>query len=121
MPVRLIEANPYIEEARNHVAVQHGPIVYCLESTDLPADVKLMDVSICADAPLTARKRDDLLGGVVVAEGKGRVRASPDWGGVLYREYEQAAPREIDLTLIPYYAWDNRGDSEMTVWLPLAT
>src|SRR5207249_3861383 len=46
MPVRLIEANPYVEETRNQVAVMRGPIVYCLESTDLPAGVRLLDVSL---------------------------------------------------------------------------
>src|SRR5205807_431233 len=39
MPVRILEANPYVEETRNQVAVMRGPIVYCLESTDLPEGV----------------------------------------------------------------------------------
>ena len=36
MPVRLMEANPLVEEDLNQVAVQRGPVVYCLESPDLP-------------------------------------------------------------------------------------
>jgi uncharacterized protein len=61
------------------------------------------------------------LGGVVVLAGKGVVMAggSGEWSGELYREYRPAAGREVDLRLIPYYAWDNRGESEMTVWLPV--
>ena len=41
----------------------------------------------------------------------------PDWSGRLYRDVTSAAEREIDLRLIPYFAWNNRGKSEMTVWL----
>src|SRR5205807_6564631 len=52
MPVRLIEANPYVEEARNHVAVMRGPLVYCLESIDLPGDVRVVDVMLSHDAQL---------------------------------------------------------------------
>ena len=44
MPVRMIEAHPFVEEARNQVAVVRGPIVYCLESIDLPANIRLLDV-----------------------------------------------------------------------------
>jgi DUF1680 family protein len=43
----------------------------------------------------------------------------PDWSGQLYRELSGTRPQPIDLKLIPYYAWGNRGQSEMTVWLPL--
>ena len=39
--------------------------------------------------------------------------------GELYRELPRTAPRPVDLRLIPYHAWGNRGRSEMTVWMPL--
>lgn len=120
MPARLVEANPYVEEARNQVAVVRGPIVYCLESIDLPAHVRVLDVYLPADAKLTPRKRDDLLGAIVTIEAQARVRPAGDWSGRLYRDVGIATPRRIDLTLIPYYAWDNRGPSEMSVWIPLA-
>jgi hypothetical protein len=45
--------------------------------------------------------------------------AEPEWTKELYREFRPTTPRPIRLTLIPYYAWGNRGRSEMTVWLPL--
>ena len=41
MPARLIEANPLVEETRNQVAIERGPIVYCLESPDLPKGVRV--------------------------------------------------------------------------------
>ena len=48
MPVRLVEANPLVEESRNHVAVVRGPIVYCLEAADLPKDMRVSDVHLPA-------------------------------------------------------------------------
>jgi uncharacterized protein len=119
MPVRLVEAHPYVEEARNHVAVVRGPVVYCLESPDLPSGVRVMDVSLPRDVRLAASRVADDLAGAVVLEGRGVVRPPGDWSGQLYRDLTPVAPREIDLRLIPYYAWDNRGESEMSVWLPL--
>jgi DUF1680 family protein len=59
-----------------------------------------------------------LLGGVAVIEGKAGAAAAA-WGEQLYRELRPTESRPIDLKLIPYYAWANRGKSEMTVWLPL--
>src|SRR5439155_16795210 len=44
MPMRIVQANPYVEEARNQLAVMRGPMVYCLESVDLPRGVRLLDV-----------------------------------------------------------------------------
>lgn len=120
MPVRMIEANPYVEEARNHAAVMRGPIVYCLESPDLPAGVRVMDVKLPRDAKLTARRSNDLAGATIL-EGKGLAYVSADWSNALYRNHDPAPPREFHLVLVPYYAWDNRGKSEMTVWIPLAS
>jgi len=120
MPVRLIEANPYVEEARNQAAVVRGPVVYCLESPDLPAGVRVLDVYLPRDVRLSPRRRDDLLGGVAALEGNALAITQENWDGRLYRDLPAQRAQEIDLTLIPYYAWDNRGESEMSVWLPLA-
>ena len=60
-----------------------------------------------------------LLGGVTVLEGRAEAWPEAEWSGQLYRELSAAAPTAIDLRLIPYYAWGNRGRSEMTVWMPL--
>jgi DUF1680 family protein len=69
MPVRLLEANPLVEENRNHVAVKRGPIVYCLESPDLPEGVAIFDVMIPANIKLKPVYEEDLLGGVVALTG----------------------------------------------------
>jgi DUF1680 family protein len=122
LPLRaqLIQAHPLVEEARNQVAVKRGPIVYCLESTDLPKGVAVLDVAVPRGIELRPRFDGKLLGGVTVLEGKAVAVSEAAWGKDLYRELDSPTVRPIDLRLIPYYAWGNRGGSEMTVWIPLA-
>jgi DUF1680 family protein len=119
MRVQLLEAHPLVEEVRNHVAVKRGPIVYCLESSDLPKGVTVSTVAVPRSAAFEPRHDAKLLGGVTVLEGKAEAVVEPTWDGQLYRELQPAAAKTLDVKLIPYYAWGNRGRSEMTVWLPL--
>lgn len=119
MPVELIEANPQVEETLNQVAVKRGPLVYCLESTDLPRGTSLLDVLIPDNIELSARYDQRLLDGVVVLDGRALSGASEDWNGKLYRDLHPVSLKPVNLHLIPYFLWDNRGRSEMSVWLPL--
>jgi uncharacterized protein len=119
MPARLIEANPLVEEARNQVAIQRGPIVYCLESPDLPKDVRVEDVIVPADTKLTPQFDADLLGGVAAIEADVLARPSGEWSGKLYRPVDRAPEQKLHVRFVPYYAWSNRGESEMSVWLPV--
>jgi DUF1680 family protein len=120
MPVELLEAHPLVEETRNEAAVRRGPIVYCLESTDLPANVKVANVMISPDAPWESRFEKDLLGGVTALYGKAASLPDRNWDDALYQRVSTDKPTGVDVRLIPYYAWGNRGNSEMTVWMPLA-
>jgi len=120
MPVRLMEANPLVEEDMDQVAVQRGPVVYCLESPDLPRGIKISDVFVPADMKLTARYDQRLLDGIVVLEGKALAIPEGDWNGRLYREIQATGANAVNVRFIPYSVWQNRGPSEMSVWLPLA-
>jgi DUF1680 family protein len=120
MDTELIEANPLVEETLGQVAVKRGPIVYCLESIDLPRGVKPLDVLLSSDIKLRARYDQRLLGGVAVLEGPALARTNSNWTGQLYRELQPAKLTPIKLRLIPYSVWANRGPAEMSVWLPLA-
>jgi DUF1680 family protein len=119
MPVRLMQAHPLVEEARNQVAIRRGPLVYCAESTDLPEGVRVEDLVIPRGIALEPRFDPGLLGGVTVLEGRAASVREPDWTGALYRELAEATAKSFHLRLIPYFAWGNRGRSEMSVWLPL--
>lgn len=119
MPVRLVQANPLVEELRNQVAAMRGPIVYCLESVDIPEDVAITQVTIPRAIELRPRHDSVLLGGITLLEGKAEAFESDDWSGKLYQEIKPQEPQQIDIELIPYYAWDNRGECDMTVWMPV--
>jgi DUF1680 family protein len=133
MPVRLMAAHPEAESLVGRVAVARGPVVYCLESHDVPDGVPPTEVALPAGASLEPEWREDYLGGVVVLKGKGvRARGSVEpvlpagaqWKGRLYRPVPRGSAtvpvgKALDVTLIPYYAWANRGPSQMAVWLPL--
>jgi len=120
MHVRLITADPLIEQTRNQVAVMRGPIVYCLESIDIPKDVKFEDICLPAHAKWKTQYKPNLLGALTVLKTKALVldrTIEEDIGG--YRHVRDIQPRRIDITMIPYYAWNNRTEPKMTVWLPV--
>ncbi len=121
MPVRLIAAHPKVEHAGGKVAVQRGPIVYCAESTDLPEGIELEQVRLPAESDWTMRHDPELLEGVTFLETTAvAVDSLPLEEEVrLYREYRPGKKRTFQLRMIPYYAWNNRVEPEMTVWLPL--
>lgn len=117
MPVEVIEANPLVEGDLNQVAIKRGPVVYCLESTDLPPDVGVMQIRVPTDVNFAARYDRRLLGGVVALDCTLRAQPTSDWQGQLYRDATDVQTRSVKTRLIPYCVWDNRGKSEMSVWL----
>jgi Uncharacterized protein conserved in bacteria len=125
MPVRYVEAHPYVTEDRGRIAVLRGPLLYCAEAADHPgADVRHLVLPEVASS-LVSEERPDLLGGIVTLSGPARV-LPPDTGwqdGRLYRTVGSGACPEppegapVTVTLIPYYAWANREPGRMAVWL----
>jgi DUF1680 family protein len=120
MKAQLVTANPHVESTRNQVAVKYGPLVYCLESVDLPKDMNLLDVVIPQNISLKPRFDAKLLNGVTVLEGVAEVLSKDDWSNALYKKLEYKKLEKVEIKLIPYYAWSNRGKSDMSVWLPIA-
>ncbi|MGW3419762.1 glycoside hydrolase family 127 protein [Streptomyces phaeochromogenes] len=137
MEPRLTEADPRVDAVRGCVAVERGPLVHCLEQVDQPGVPGLDDIVLDPAAGLTVRHRPDLLGGVTTVIGSGRLRARPAGQGWWpYRTARGTGPTEatvdtstdtptdtptdppLELTAIPYYAWANREDGSMRVWLP---
>jgi DUF1680 family protein len=120
MPARLTEAHPWIESTRGCVAIERGPLVYCVEQADQEAPV--YDLEINPRGPLSAEFRPDLLDGVAVVNGFGYQIDHTFWQGRLYRPYGEphATMRPVNLTAIPVYAWANRGPHAMKIWLPFA-
>lgn len=118
----LLESNPLVEETLNQVSVKVGPIVYCVEANDVPAGVRIEDLAL----PLDETKLDfrferervvntDLVMLRVNAFELPRQKRSSN---ELFQEVSSAKPRPVEIRLIPHYAWGNRGDTDMSVWLP---
>ncbi len=119
----LIESNPRIDATRAAVAIQRGPLVYCLEDCDQEVAGRLLDVEVDVRQPLQERWAEDLLGGVMLVEAAGYYRDPGPWDGRLYRPVGEAgahAGTPARLVAVPYYAWANRGIGGMRVWLPKA-
>jgi hypothetical protein len=103
MPPRLTWPNERVDAIRGCVAIERGPLVYCIEQAD-QADSAVVDEVRITDGPLTAVPEPGLLGGVTVVEAPGRT----------------AAGDPVTLRAIPYYAWANRDIGAMRVWIPRA-
>ena len=138
-----MEANPKIEKLRNKVAVMRGPLVYCLElpKQDGGEEIWNNGVFLPENIELKPEHRSDLLGGVTVLTGTARAaqrcyscivsgvvgarKPSSVADGPLYQPLKPRhlkIPNEgmVEISLIPYYAWANRGLAYMDVWVPLA-
>jgi hypothetical protein len=100
MEARRVAANPNVAADVNKIAIERGPIVYCLEWPDNDANV--LTLALTDKVPLWTDKIKELLGGIVEVKGKALSQAD----GTLH-----------DFTAIPYYAWANRGPGQMAVWL----
>ena len=119
MPVVLTQCDPRVRENYGCVAVERGPLVYCVETPDNP-DVSIMDLEL-ASSDLDAQFDADLLGGVVKITGSGLTADASTQRGPLYARFGDApaaAMREAPITLIPYFAWANRGPAHLAVWMP---
>ncbi|MHC4147752.1 MAG: glycoside hydrolase family 127 protein [Planctomycetota bacterium] len=114
MPIRAIYSNPNVRENRGRVALQRGPVIYCLESVD-HQNISVFDIVLPFDLSdisdrLEAEFEPDTLGGVVTIKGNASA-------------YDRSLANErlysfTRMKAIPYFAWANRGPSEMTVWIP---
>ena len=104
MPVRVTHPDPRIDAVRGCVALERGPLVYALETADLPAGVELEDVTLPDDAPASPTPRPDLASSVA---------------GLALRGLAAGAP--VDIGAIPYFTWANRSVGGMRVWIPRDT
>jgi uncharacterized protein len=122
MEPRLTVSNPLVRENVGRVAVERGPLVYCLEQED-QAGKTLFDLSLAAGT-FESEFKPELLGGVLVLRHAGRVARQPLSAQPLYSPAgakSTAGSTPATLTFIPYYAWANREPQPMVVWVPSAS
>ncbi|MFZ0534305.1 MAG: beta-L-arabinofuranosidase domain-containing protein, partial [Anaerolineales bacterium] len=121
MEPMFVISNPRIDATRGCLAIQRGPIVYCLEDIDQEIKGRLLDVEIDKNEPLITKWEGDLLNGVMVVEAKGQFIDIEGWCGHLYQQTtfpNQETTHPARLIAIPYYAWGNREIGGMRVWIP---
>ena len=107
---RITRPDSRIDAVRGTIAVERGPFVICAESVDLPGDLSVTELVVDADAGVEA-----LGAGAVV---RGRRLSAADAGWPYGGEAGAATGEALDVPLIPYHSWANRGPSTMRVWLP---
>lgn len=118
MPVKLLESNPLVEETRNQTVVKRGPLVYCLESIDIENGKDIDNILIPTDIQLSPKKITIDGSPIIALQGTAKLMEEYSWKNTLYREVSKNNSK-VNIQLIPYYAWGNRGKADMTVWMPL--
>jgi uncharacterized protein len=108
MPVERVYADPQVKADVGRVAIQRGPVVYCLEGVDNDGQVR--NLVLPRDSVLTASVEKDLLGGVAVVQGEALA--------VTRGKDEALETRKMPFKAVPYSTWDNRKPGPMVVWLP---
>jgi DUF1680 family protein len=123
MTPKVLTANPQLADDSGRVAIQRGPLVYCLEQLDQKGVPSLNDVAVVLGrnpgSEFRPEFRGDLLGGIVVLHHEGAVTQNNLSEQPLYQLFQPASlrTRPAELTFIPYYAWANREPSPMQLWV----
>lgn len=117
-PIFAITANPNVVSDVNRLAVQRGPFVYCAESIDNEDKLQTYHVNVEKIALGEVMYKEEVLNGVtqIKIEAK-KEMLHESWESNLYQFNYQAEMEKSSITLIPYYAWGNRGEGDMLVWL----
>ncbi len=113
-PVERIYPHPDVRADAGCVALQRGPLVYCLETADNP--IPLHRIRLPETAVLESHFAPTVLGGIMRIQGTATVLETNDWADTLYRT-TPARHSPYTFTAIPYYAWDHRQPGEMCVWI----
>ncbi|WP_296665725.1 beta-L-arabinofuranosidase domain-containing protein [Demequina sp.] len=125
MPVDVLDPHPRVDAVRGCVALRRGPVVHCIEQTDLPAGVTLEDVRIDLSVPprvgagVTALR----VGATVLAQGVVRPSEGLARATAIARSSPASArsgmlPGRIAMRAVPYARWANRARGAMRVWIP---
>lgn len=109
MEPRIVTANEKVEADKGRIAIEKGPIVYCAEWPDNEG-FSVRRILMPKKVEMTVESRPDLLYGLDMIH--------TDAQALSYDENGKLVVKDVKLSLIPYYAWCQRGSGEMSVWLP---
>lgn len=114
MPVEKMAAHPGVKENAGKIALQRGPVVYCLEEVDNGAN--LHNLVISTETGFTTEFAEDFPGKVVVIKGEAFRTVETGWENELYRPLSRQREK-VGIKAVPYYTWGNRSPGEMRVWI----
>lgn len=114
MPVMRVHSHPAVQSNAGRVALQRGPLVYCLEEADNGKHLHQLVLPKHAGLRLL---EEELLGGMITIEADALRLNEEKWDGRLYSDQDLPDYRSVKAKYIPYYAWANRGEGEMRVWI----
>jgi DUF1680 family protein len=111
-----------VDAVRGCVAIEYGPLAYCVEQADQAANTDLDTLALDTTAPLRTRHESDLLGGVTAITATA-IRLPQATAHHWPPHPEPVSPHRasiVSLTAIPYALWANREPGTMRVWVPAA-
>ncbi|EMP0249635.1 TPA: glycoside hydrolase family 127 protein [Klebsiella michiganensis] len=117
MPVRRIYGNPLVRHQAGQVAVQRGPLVYCLEQAD--NGEQLHNLQLPRDARFSAVEGKGIFARKILLQAPGYKQTAKDAENQALWHYDRApSSRQPQvLTFIPWFSWANRGEGEMRIWV----
>lgn len=113
METEFVAANTEVREDMNKTALRRGPFIYCLEEADNGAGLHML--SVCVDSKPEELMLNIAGADVVALRIAGKRRKASDMA--LYGTLKKPEYEEVELIYVPYYAWNNRGEGEMSVWV----
>jgi DUF1680 family protein len=120
MQPQIVHANPAVADDTGRIAMQRGPIIFCMEQLDqaeqAPEQFPLMSASLSGNT--SSRYEAGLLDGIVMLEHPGKIEETASAAALYSLGPVKRTARSTSLKLIPYYAWANRAPSSMQVWIP---
>lgn len=114
MPVEAIQSHPEVRANAGKIALQRGPLVYCLEEADNGANLSAL--SINTESAFAINEAPELMKGALSVTGKGVRTLKTQWENNLYQPYKKQE-EEVEIKAIPYFLWGNRKPGEMLVWM----
>lgn len=108
-----VRANPNVRDDAGKVAIVRGPLVYCLEEVDNGSNLSAITVDT---EQILKSKSSDLCNGCVIVKAQGKRLCAEQWTEGLYGK-QKLTKKDVELTAVPYYCWNNRGMGEMEVWI----
>ncbi|RED64943.1 glycoside hydrolase family 127 protein [Cohnella lupini] len=117
MPINYMKGNPLIRETIGKVAIQRGPMVYCIEEADNGPHLHQLFLEQGAGADGRLEFEQEMLGGLLTLAMPANRIVEEGWGDRLYKANADTKVEKTTALFIPYFAWANRGAGEMRVWV----